>query len=65
MPRTASPATEAQIKRAIRAAQKCGLSIKALVPHGTGVSIEIGTGAVVEVTDEKSALDNWMAKNAS
>lgn len=62
MPRTAAPATQAQIMRAIRAAQKCGLAIKAIVPRGDGVAVEIGTGASVEVSDDMSALDKWMAK---
>ena len=64
MPRTAAPATEAQIKRVIRAAQKCGLAIKAIVPRADGVAVEIGTGASVEVSDDKVALDNWMANHA-
>lgn len=64
MPRTSAPATEAQIKRAIRAAQKCGLTIKAIVPRGDGVSVEIGAGSSVEVTDDKAVLDNWMAAHA-
>lgn len=66
MPRTAAPATEAQIRRVIRAAQKCGLTISAIVPRGDGVAVEIGTGVTVQVKDDKktAALDDWMAKHA-
>jgi hypothetical protein len=56
----AAPATEAMIVRAIRAAQKCGLKVKALVPRRDGVAIEFDYEAPLVIGDG-SSLDNWRA----
>ena len=65
MPSRSAPATEAMIKRSIRAAQKCGLTVKAVVPRGDGVAIEIENGLALDVASEHSVLDDWRARRGS